>query len=207
MLFVIVLGIVAYASGCFDIFKYGICIGGGIAIIKGIIEGASSRPARRGRRMGLVERWRDEERRMSEAEEAEDEDALLEEDEEEEMDEEDFEDADDDAVIPVIEADVVDDADVSRLVFNDASEDDDEDASFCEKELSRLYKVRNGLEVKAARMLFVCHINDYTLSSEDRAKRMEKLEATKAWRGLQFDLNYVTNEINGLEEYIKREGA
>ena len=89
-------------------------------------------------------------------------------------------------------------------VFCGAAGKDDEDDSFCEKELSRLYKVRNGLEIKAARMLYVYQANDKSLSADARKKRMEKLEATKAWRGLQFDLNYVNNEINGLEDYIKR---
>lgn len=158
--------------------------------------------------MSLLERWRDEERRMAEAEEA----AA----EEEEADEDPFCDEDDPPIVfceeeEEPEADETEAAEdpyeempEAVCVFCGAAEKDDEDDAFCEKELSRLYKVRNGLEIKAARMLYVYQANDKSLSADARNKRMEKLESTKAWRGLQFDLNYINNEINGLEDYIKR---
>lgn len=145
-------------------------------------------------RMSLLERWRDEERRMAEAEEA----AA----EAEEADEYPFCEEDDPPIIFIEDAE--EEMPETVCVFCGAAGKDDEDDSFCEKELSRLYKVRNGLEIKAARMLYVYQANDKSLSADARKKRMEKLEATKAWRGLQFDLNYVNNEINGLEDYIKR---
>ena len=147
--------------------------------------------------MSLVERWRDEERRMAEAEEA----AA----EEEEADEDPFCDEDEPAILfcDDEEPEETDDA-VCALCGAAADDGDTEDEAFCDKELRRLYKVRSGLKLKEERMLYVYQANDKSLSADARKKRMEKLEATKAWRGLQFDLNYVNNEINGLEDYIKR---
>ena len=231
MFLLIVLGIIYYVAGDIAVFKFGIILGALIAIIKGYIEGASARKAKREQRraqkqaaepkrekhMGLVERWRDEERRMAEAEEAK---ARLLEQEEEEWEEEEIDEVEEEPeevaegvfpepveeepVVPVVEGEVIEDDEDAVCVFCGATEEDDEDESFCEKELSRLYKVRNGLEIKVARMLYMYRVNDPELSEDARSSGMAKLEATKAWRGLQFDLRYVNNEILGLEEYIKR---
>jgi hypothetical protein len=147
--------------------------------------------------MSLIERWRDEERRMAEAEEAAADESFC----EDELDDDEVEP--DEPAITFCEIEDEDESLVECL-FCGASANDPEDDAFCEKELSRLYKVRSGLETKAARMRYVWQADDMTISADARKKQMERLQATKAWRGLQFDMNYVTAEINGIEDYLKR---
>lgn len=154
--------------------------------------------------MSLLERWRDEERRMAAAEEiADDSDQEYAEDPFCDDAEDEIE-PDDPAITFCDEDEPEDEADASCLFCEAAAAEDPEEDAFCEKELRRLYRVRYGLEMKKAKMLFVYRVNDKTLSDDARIAAREKMESTKAWRGLQFDLNYVNNEISGLSDYIKR---
>ena len=174
----------------------GCCV---VSLFKQMARAWQVRRENRPKRRSLLEVWRDEERRMREAEAARAAETIEEDEEEPFCDDEpetlfcDDEDEPDDTE----EA-------VCALCGVSADDGDDKDDAFCEKELSRLYKVRSGLKLKEERMLFVYQINDKSLSADARDLRKAKLESTKAWRGLQFDLNYVNNEINGLEDYIKR---
>jgi len=96
------------------------------------------------------------------------------------------------------------------LVFEDYDDsvdvvDDGMDDAYDEKELARLYKVASGLHNKKERMLFVNGITGDGISSVSRENAMAKLERTKAWRGLLYDIAYVDGEIKAIEEYLKRE--
>lgn len=96
------------------------------------------------------------------------------------------------------------------IIFEDYDDSMDErednmDDVYDEKELARLYKVASGLHNKKERMLFVNGVSGDGISSVSRDNAMAKLERTKAWRGLMFDIAYVDNEIKAIEEYLKRE--
>ena len=172
-----------------------------VSLFKRVGLALKVRRENRPKRMSLVERWRDEERRMREAEAARAAEAEpIEDDEEEPFCE------DEPEILFCDDEEGPDDTEeaVCALCGVSADDGDDKDDAFCEKELRRLLKVRSGLELKAAKMKYVWQTEDESLSAEARSSRREKLEATKAWRGLQFDLGYVNNEIKGLEEWIKR---
>lgn len=89
--------------------------------------------------------------------------------------------------------------------FFDDDEEDEEDQKFQEKELYRLRKVMNGYENKRRKMLAVYRVNDLTLSDNSRRLAREKMENTKAWRGLMYDIDYVRKEIDGIEKFLMRE--
>lgn len=82
---------------------------------------------------------------------------------------------------------------------------DEEDEAFEEKELHRLRKVMSGYENKKKKMMFVYRVNDAELSGKAREEAWQKLERTKAWRGLMYDMDYVRKEIDAIEKYLKRE--
>lgn len=132
----------------------------------------------------FVRAWREEEQRMREAEEIEGED----------------ERSDEDLTIHT---------NGETYIIPDEEDEDDEfeaeQVAFHEKELSRLYKVRAGLENKRSKMRFVYGVDDETKSEKERDEAWEKMTHTKAWRGLQFDLEFVTNEIDAITKYLKRE--
>lgn len=86
--------------------------------------------------------------------------------------------------------------------FYDDDEDDDEGELYQEKELYRLRRVLGGLKNKQSKMLYVYRVNDNTLSEDARADAREKMERTKSWRGLQYDIKYVVDEIKALEEVL-----
>lgn len=88
---------------------------------------------------------------------------------------------------------------------DDEVEEVDEDEQFQEKELYRLCKVMSGYENKKKKMMFVYRVNDAELSGKARAEAREKMERTKAWRGLMYDMDYVRKEIDAIEKYLKRE--
>ena len=95
--------------------------------------------------------------------------------------------------------------DIDGGVYQFFDEDfDEEDEKFEEKELFRLRKVLGGLKNKESKMLYVYRANDYTMSEKARKEARKKMERTKAWRGLQYDLDYVRKEIESIEEYLKR---
>lgn len=75
----------------------------------------------------------------------------------------------------------------------------DEDEEFSKKELLRLEKVLSGLYLKRDKMRFVYGIDDPSLSQSAREAAKAKMERTKAWRGLQFDIDYVLRNIEYLE--------
>ena len=89
--------------------------------------------------------------------------------------------------------------------FFDDDDEEDEDEQFQEKELYRLRKVMSGYENKKKKMMFVYRVNDAELSGKARAEAREKMERTKAWRGLMYDMDYVRKEIDAIEKYLKRE--
>lgn len=82
---------------------------------------------------------------------------------------------------------------------------DEEDEAFEEKELYRLRKVMSGYENKKRKMMFVYRVNDAELSGRARAEAWQKLERTKAWRGLMYDMDYMRKEIDAIEKYLERE--
>lgn len=122
--------------------------------------------------MSLIERWRDEERRMADAEDPFCNDA------------EDEIEPDDPAI---------------TFCDEDEPEDDDSDPAFCgldrEKEVKRLERVLEGMYTRRDRMLYTYGCMDRGASDEDWAK----LEKTKAWRGLQFDIKYTEKRIEMLK--------
>lgn len=84
--------------------------------------------------------------------------------------------------------------------------DAEESEKYQRKELYRLQKVMSGYENKKQKMMFVYRVNDKTMSGNAREKAWQKLESTKSWRGLMYDMDYVRKEIDAIEEYLKRKG-
>lgn len=89
------------------------------------------------------------------------------------------------------------DDDEPEDLFCDGS--DDEDPAFCgldrEKEIKRLERVLEGMYTRRDRMLYTYGCMDRGATDEDWAK----LEKTKAWRGLQFDIKYTEKRIEMLK--------
>lgn len=89
--------------------------------------------------------------------------------------------------------------------FFDDDEEDEEDQKFQEKELYRLRRVLGGLKNKESKMLYVYRVNDNALGERAREDARERMERTKSWRGLMYDMDYVRKEIDAIEKYLKRE--
>ena len=89
--------------------------------------------------------------------------------------------------------------------YDDDDEEDEEMVEFEEKELYRLRKVMSGYENKKQKMMFVYRVKDTELSGKAREEAWQKLERTKAWRGLMYDMDYVRKEIDAITKYLKRE--
>lgn len=94
------------------------------------------------------------------------------------------------------------DGGVYKLYEHD--KDAEENEKYQKKELYRLQKVMSGYENKKQKMMFVYRVNDKELSGKAREEAWQKMERTKSWRGLMYDMDYVRKEIDAIEEYLKR---
>ena len=153
-----------------------------------------------GRKPSLIARWRDEERRMAEAEAA-----RLQDDDEDEAPEEDEEPE------AVEEAPATPEAVPQDLNPLDECPfcDDDRDEAFCgldlEKELKRLHKVLEGLYNRRDRMLYCygCLGEGFDEGdARDNALSFAKLAKTKAWRGVNFDIECVERRIHTINNEL-----
>ena len=90
------------------------------------------------------------------------------------------------------------DQDEEEVPFCDVA-DDGEDEAFCgidrEKEIARLEKALNAMYTRRDRMLYTYGCMDRGTAANDRAK----LENTKAWRGLEFDITYTEKRLEMLK--------
>lgn len=79
-------------------------------------------------------------------------------------------------------------------------EDEDIDEAFCgidrEKEIRRLERVLQGLYTRRDRMLYTYNVMDGCRETEAKRIAREKLERTKAWRGLEFDIEYTEKRLS-----------
>ena len=142
------------------------------------------------RKPSLLERWREESRRMAEANEV-------------------FCEVDDEDEVSAVLPSAWDDEYWSSLPDRIVPIDEDDAASLraeetalerkaIEKELKRLERVLEGLYTRRDRMLYV-----YGAMGEDsewKEAAQAKLEKTKAWRGLDFDIRYTERHVAMLEE-------
>ena len=193
--------LIAYCEGgrFYDLFRLGLCAGAVAWTVKWLWilrprrvkvkrqrvrrssapSVPSAAPARE-RKPSLVERWKAESESM----------VSLEDEDEEDME------------FTADEKKLVEECFGKEIYYDKEPEPKvDEDEEFSKKELLRLEKVLSGLYLKRDKMRFVYGIGDPSLSQSAREAAKAKMERTKAWRGLQFDIEYVLRNI----EYLERE--
>ena len=90
-----------------------------------------------------------------------------------------------------------------RMAEEAARYKEEEDEAFQgidrEKEKKRLLRVLEGLYTRRDRMLYVYGCMDGVRDTVEKRTAMAKLEKTKAWRGLQFDIQYTEKRLDMLK--------
>ena len=175
--------------------------------VRSVSSARSAKPEKT-RKPSLIDRWRDECRRMAEAEAEAEVLVEVEADDDEGLEIEIETEAAASAVLPSAWDDEywnslpdrimpIDEDDAASL--KEAEEDPERKA--IEKELKRLYRVLDGLYTRRDRMLYV-----YGAMGEDstwKEAAQAKLERNKAWRGLDFDIRYTERHVEMLENDLE----